>query len=183
MVSSRQEGRLLLSLSHTCTHAHTRTPRIFFLFLPTFLLQKTSNTSWKCYFLPNCCLSVWLAASSLLPLLGSAPTVHGPSHSTCAVLATALPSLQKVLGWLCWGCWALPGGANSKLPFASNGVHLTHQSCSRCNKAKPSCEVMLRGYICPAVLSRMPWRSCSPGTCWKMPITPYQPALPWGAEL
>lgn len=34
----------VVALSHMHAYTHTRTQRLLFLFLPTFLLQKTSNT-------------------------------------------------------------------------------------------------------------------------------------------
>ncbi|XP_040431396.1 uncharacterized protein LOC121078870 isoform X2 [Cygnus olor] len=48
------------SCCHSLSYAHTHTQWFFFLSHPTFLLQKTSNTLWKCYFLPKllpfCCV-------------------------------------------------------------------------------------------------------------------------------
>lgn len=181
MVSSRRGGRLLLSLSHICAHtsAHRGSPFSSSPFSSSEGLQTLCENvifSQTVAFLPcSPRAACWLS-------LGSAPNARSPPCK-CRPLRKREGARAAVLG-----CWAPPGrGANCKSLFASTGVHLMPQSCSRYDKAKPAHEVVVRGSSCPAVLSRMPWRSSSPETRWKMapaprhpPRLPPAPALPPG---
>lgn len=83
-------GSCCHSLSYAHTHTHTQW--LFFLSHPTFLLQKTLNTLWKCYFLPKllpfCCVltkqpACWLS-------LGSTPSAGSCSRPTSATSAMSL---------------------------------------------------------------------------------------------
>lgn len=86
--------------------------------------------------------------SSLLafPGLCSQSAWSQPLHVCNVSNVPAADAAEPAEGGRCSGGCAggaeLSWGASSKPPVASIGAHLIPQTCSKCNKAKPSCEVV-----------------------------------------